>query len=134
MTKKELKQIYNLNREVEMWQRELDKSQCRSLVGSQVITGMPFGYGTSDKVASMACDIAEIRKIIDGLLAQIQQQRKRIMEYIYGIDDSLVRQIVFYRHVSCMGWTGVSLSVGGGNTADSVRMAYNRYMRKQDIK
>lgn len=128
MTKKDLKQIYNLNREVEMWQRELDKSQCRSLVGSQVITGMPFGYGTSDKVASMACDIADTELIIKGKLAEIQQQRKKTMEYINGIDDSLMRQIVFYRHVSCMTWCEVANSIGGNNTENSVKKAYSRFM------
>lgn len=132
MTKKELKQIYNLNREVEMWQRELDKSQCRSLVGSQVITGMPFGYGTSDKVASMACDIADTELIIKGKLAEIQQQRKKIMEYINGIDDSLMRQIIFYRHVSCMTWAEIALSVGGNNSVSAVKMAYKRFFDKQN--
>ena len=131
MTKKELKQIYNLNREVEMWQRELDKKQCRSIVGSQVITGMPFGSGTSDRVADMACDIVETEMIIRGRLAEIQQQRKKIMEYINSIGDSLIRQIIFYRYVSCMEWWEVADSIGGNNTANGVRMACERFLTKK---
>lgn len=131
MTKKELKQIYNLNREVEMWQRELDKKQCRSIVGSQEITGMPFGSGTSDRIADMACDIVETEMIIRGRLAEIQQQRKKIMEYINSIDDSLIRQIIFYRYVSCMEWWEVASSIGGNNTANGVRMACERFLAKK---
>lgn len=131
MTKKELKQIYNLNREVEMWQRELDKKQCRSIVGSQEITGMPFGSGTSDRVADMACDIVETEMIIRGRLAEIQQQRKKIMGYINSIDDSLIRQIIFYRYVSCMEWWEVAGSIGGNNTANGVRMACERFLTKK---
>ena len=111
-----------------MWKKELEKIQCQSFVGSQVITGMPFGYGTSDKVASYACDIAEIVKIIDGLLTQIQYQRKRIIDYIGSIQDSWIRQIVYYRCVSCMSWREVANSMGGNNTENGVKKAYSRFI------
>lgn len=126
MTKEELKQIYYLNKEVRMWQKELERYQCKSLVKSQEITGMPFGGGISDGTARLACDMAEIDAIIKGKLAEIQIQRKKIIEYISGLNDSLLRQIVFLRNVSCMSWNEIAREIGGNNTENSVRMMYNR--------
>lgn len=126
LTKEDLKQIYYLNKEVKMWQRELEKLQCQSLIKGQEITGMPFGSGTTDKVGRMATDIVDIEVIIRGKLAEIQVQQKRIIQYINSIDDSLLRQIVFLRNVSCMSWNEIAGEIGGNNTENSIRMLYNR--------
>ena len=68
VTKEELKQIYYINKEIKMWQKELDRLECKSLVKGQEITDMPFGSGTSDKVADLAIEKADIRLIIEGKL------------------------------------------------------------------
>ena len=130
MTKNELRQIYNLNQEVRMLQRELDKLRCKSLVKSPTVDNMPRGgkkYGIDD----YAADIADYEAAIRGLLAQAQIQRKKIIEYIESIDDSLMRQIIFYRHISCMTWNEVASAIGGGNTEGSVKMQYNRFFKNK---
>jgi hypothetical protein len=128
LTKEELKQIYYLNKEVKMWQKELEKLQCRSLVKGQEITGMPFGTGTSDKVGNMATEMADIEAIIRGKLAEIQIQRKKIIEYINSIDDSLLRQIMFLRNVSCMSWNQIANELGSNENC--VKQIYSRHFRK----
>lgn len=130
MTKEELKQIYYLNKEIKMWQKELEKLQCRSLVKGQEITGMPFGTGTSDKVGNLATEIADIETIIRGKLAEIQIQRKKIIEYINSIDDSLLRQIMFLRNVSCMNWNQIANELGSNENC--VKQMYSRHFRKEE--
>ena len=127
MTKEELKQIYYINKEIKMWQRELDAIECKSLIKGQVLTGMPYGSGTSDPTFNIVAEREKYRKIIDGKLAEIQIQRRKIIEYIDGIDDSLLRQVMFLRNVSCMSWGRVANEIGGSNTENSVRMIYNRH-------
>lgn len=129
ITKDELRKIYYINREIIMWQRELDKLKCASLVKSPIISDMPRG-GQHKGMEDYAINLAECEAMIAGLLARVQAQRKRIMEFINGIDDSLLKQIIFYRHISCMTWNEVANMIGGGNTENSVRMAYNRYFNK----
>lgn len=129
ITKKELKQIYYINREIEMWQRELDKLRCKSLVGSPSFSGMPRG-GIAHGVAEYATDVADIEVVIAGLLAKAQIQRKRIIEYIDGLEDSLTKQIIFYRHVSCMSWAEVANVIGGGNSEENVRQIHTRFFKK----
>jgi len=132
LTKDDLKQIYYLNKEVKMWQKELERLQCRSLAKGQEITGMPFGNGgNTDKVGNMAVDMADIEAIIRGKLAEIQVQRKKIIEYIDGIEDSLLRQIVFLRNVSCMSWNQVAKELG--STENCVKQIYSRHFRKDGL-
>ena len=128
LTREELKQIYYINNEIKMWQKELDRLECKSLVKGQEITDMPFGSGTSDKVADLAIEKADIRLIIEGKLKEIQLQRKKIMEYIDSIDDSLLRQIMFFRNISCMSWNQVANEIG--STENCVKQIYSRHFRK----
>lgn len=129
MTKEELKQIYYLNKEIKMWQRELERIRCKSLVKGQEITGMPFVSGTSDKVGDMAVEKAEIETVIKGLLAKIQLQRKCILEYIESIDDPEMRQILYLRSVSCMNWYQIAKELGEGYSADAVKQRYYRHFK-----
>ena len=127
MTKTELKQIYHLNREIRMWQRELSRLREKSPIGSPDLSGEPHGSGISDKVGDMATTIADIELIIQGKLAEIQVQRKKVMDYIDGVEDSQMRQIITLRHVNCMKWNEIADEVGGNE--DSVRKAYCRYLK-----
>lgn len=130
MTRDDLKQIFYLNKEIKMWQEELDRIQCKSLTGGQEITGMPNGKGgKSDRVGDMAVDTVEIETIVKGKLAEIQMQRKKIMQFIEDIDDSLLRQIVFFRNVSCMNWSQVARELG--STENCVKQIYSRYFRQK---
>lgn len=131
VTKEELSQIYYLNKELQMWQKELESLECQSLLRGQQITGMPFVSGISDKTGDIATTIADIKNIIVGKQAEIQIQKKKIMTYIEKINDSYIRQIIFYRCVSCMSWSKVAREIGGNNTEDSVRMAFNRFFEKK---
>lgn len=65
MTKKELSQLYYLNREIEEQQRRL--RELESLVSSCTaqITGMPKSVQFSDKLAKYAVEIADLKALLD---------------------------------------------------------------------
>ena len=128
MTKSDLEQIYYLNRELKMWETELERVRCKSLVGSPLPSNS-HGSGVSDKVADRAERIIELENRIIAKRDEIQRLRDEAVEYIYGIPDSLTRQIIYYRCVSLMSWRRVAYEVGGYNTAESVRQIYSRFMR-----
>ena len=128
MTKSDLEQIYYLNRELKMWETELERVRCKSLVGSP-LPGNSHGSGVSDKVADRAERIIELEIRIIAKRDEIQRLRDEAVEYIYSIPDSLTRQIIYYRCVSLMSWRRVAYEVGGYNTAESVRQIYSRFMR-----
>ena len=128
MTKSDLEQIYYLNRELKMWETELERVRCKSLVGSP-LPGNSHGSGVSDKVADRAERIIELENRIIAKRDEIQRLRDEAVAYIENIPDSLTRQIVYYRCVSLMNWRRVAYEVGGNNTEESVRQVYSRFMR-----
>ena len=129
MTKSDLEQIYYLNRELKMWETELERVRCKSLVGSP-LPGNSHGSGVSDKVADRAERIIELENRIIAKRDEIQRLRDEAVAYIESIQDSLTRQIIYYRCVSLMSWRRVAYEVGGNNTPDGVRMIYNRFMEQ----
>lgn len=126
MTRTDLEQIYFLHRELQMWGRELERIRGRSLVQSPQ-PGASHGTGTSDKVADRARKTADLERLIAAKRDEIQELRDKAVAYIYGIPDSLTRQIVYYRCVSLFGWRRVAYEVGGNNTEESVRKIYTRF-------
>lgn len=130
MTLKELSQLYYLNREIEMDQRRLRELEARALPGAQVIMGTPHGSGVADIVGRYAAEIADLRGLIEAKHQQCLYERSRLERYIADIDDSLLRQIFTYRFVNGLPWLQVAACIGGNNTADSVRVACNRYIEK----
>ncbi|MCI8387041.1 MAG: hypothetical protein HFE63_01065 [Clostridiales bacterium] len=52
------------------------------------------------------------------------------MRTINSVDDSFMRQVLTYRFVDGLTWYQVAMSVGGGNSADSIRKACVRFLAK----
>lgn len=130
MTTKELSQIYWLNKEKKMWQRELARINNRSLVSGQNHT-RTTGSSTVGVPEAQATNKDDIENIIRDVQVKIDAEEKRMMEYIQSIEDSLMRQIVHYRCVCLWPWNVIAMEIGGGNTADGIRMKFTRYFREK---
>lgn len=129
MTRKELSQLYYLNREIEMDKKRLLELEAEAVSISPNLTGMPRSPGVSDKVGRYAAEIADLKGIIEAKIQQCTYERNRLERYIMDIDDSLLRQIFTYRFINGLPWRQVADSIGGGNTEDGVRMMCNRYIK-----
>lgn len=128
LTVKEMSQLYYLNREIEHLQRQLEELECLAEGTTQMITGMPHGSGTSDKVGRYAVRIADLRSMIDNRKARCWDELNRLNAYIDGVEDSLTRQILTLRYVNGLSWQQVADSVGGGISSDGVRKIQQRYL------
>ena len=127
MTLKQLDQIYYLSREKRMWENKLREIPD---IAAMRYDGTGGGSGISSPVADIAEQREQIRGIISAKLTEISYIEREILEYIGAIDDSLIRQIMTLRHIELKTWVQVALAVGGGNTADSVRMIHDRYLKE----
>lgn len=105
MTRAELEQVYYLKKEILLLQKELK------------------GNGESEVYSGQ----------LEKLYAQVSATSAEIVKYISGIKDSTIRQIVFLRCVKLKSWVSIAMVVGGNNTADSVRMMYKRFLKKEGI-
>ena len=128
MTSKQLDQVFNLTRE----KRELEKM----LLEIPDITAVRYdSIGVSNSsISSPVQKIAEqrekIRELISMKLAEISVAEREILEYIFSINDSQIRRIMRLRHIELKSWLQVANAIGGNNTADSVRMMHDRYLKE----
>ena len=131
MTKEELNQIYYLEKEIEMWRKALNRLQSRSLLPSQEITDMPFGTGISDKVGNHAVTEVDIEDKIKALQKKAIEEQYKVLEYIETIDDSLMKQIIYHRHVLCMKWNEVAKALESSNSPDNLRIMHDRFLEEK---
>lgn len=131
MTKKDLEQIFYLEREIKKDKERLLNLETLATKSTQSINGMPFITDISDKTGRYGTEIAEQKKLIQEKMYEYVAFQNEILKFINGIDDSLVRQIMKGKYIDRLSWAKIALSVGGPNTAGSVRMIHNRFLKKQ---
>ena len=129
-TKSELSQIFYLNKELQMWQREKERLDGKLGASSQPMNGLPHGYGVGDPTGNLAQELAQCHLMISCKCVELQIQRNKIIRYIEELEDSVLRQIMFYRCVSCTSWYEVAREVGGNATMNGVRMTFNRHFKR----
>ena len=130
MSKKELSQLFWLNKEIVMWQQKLTRLENQSLVKGHQLTGMPSSDNrTTSKVENRAIVLEEIREHILNLQNRAEREQVRILKYIEGIEDCFIRQIIQYRFLELKSWKEVAASMGGENTSESVRKALQRFLK-----
>jgi len=132
MTARELSQLYYLNREIEQDNVRLAELEAAAMGTTTKITGLPHGLNVSNKTA-LAAEIADMRTAIEAKKALCVVEYNRLMRYINGIEDSLIRQILSLRHVNGLSWQQVAAHIGGGNTDISVRVAHSRFLKKYNL-
>ena len=66
---------------------------------------------------------------LSELEMELLETLNRVEEFIASISDSHIRRIVNLRVVDGLSWNEVAIRIGG-NTEDSVRKAFERFMEK----
>lgn len=129
MTRRELNQLYHLNREIEQDKQRLRELEAAATNTISRLSDMPHGSGISDKTG-IAVEIVYLKGKTEAKIQQMWYEYNRLTDYINGVPDSYIRQILSLRYINGMGWQQIACSVGGGNTADGVRMACERFIKK----
>lgn len=128
MTIKELSQLYYLRHEIEQEERRIQSLREKATSITASVTGMPHSGGIADKTA-IAADIADCEMLIAAKQNEAIVMYRRLTNYIYGIDDSLTRQIFKARFVDGLKWEQVADKCGG--SAASVKMTVYRYIKRE---
>lgn len=70
------------------------------------------------------------KSTLEILEFDLLQKTNDVEEFIASIEDSRMRRIINLRFIENYSWNKVADYIGGGNTEDSARMAFNRFMKK----
>ena len=117
MTKNELMQIYYLNREIMNDTEELVELKIKS---RECFDNEDYLEIIKEREKEIVAKIRRCTKIKD-----------KVTKFINSIEDSLTRQIFYYRFVKSMSWKRVAYMTGGCNTEESVRKIAERYLKSQ---
>lgn len=124
---------------------ELRESMDGGMLESPVISDMPKAPSVGNKVESTVVRaigleealkrkgdaIRDIETLISARQTLCLLERKRLEDYIAGVDDGFLRQVFTLRFINGLPWEQVAESIGGGNKAESVRKACYRYINKR---
>lgn len=132
MTKKELSQLYYLNKEIVAEKQRLAELEELATNISSKISGLPHINELSDKTA-IAAEIADVKAIITTRIKDSVAEYNRLNHYINSIDDSLIRLILRYRYIDHFSWNVTALKIGNGNSADSIRMIHTRFLKEEKL-
>ena len=134
MTRQELKQIRYLKREIELLQEQI--AAVESEIVTDKVTGSDPDHPWTERhyiIRGLPGErnekLLRLRDRLERRMKDLQDMRAEIFEWVEGIEDSLLRQIIVLRHVNGLSWRQVAREIGGGNTADGVRMIHDRYLR-----
>jgi hypothetical protein len=89
------------------------------------IEGIPFPEYSRKKTLLYARK-ATLQLLEDDLL----EKTNEVEEFIASVDDSRIRRIINLRFLENQSWNKVADQIGGNNTEDSVRKAFDRFMKE----
>lgn len=71
------------------------------------------------------------KRTLDKQETKLLQMVSDIEKFLNGIEDSFIRRIINLRVIEQLSWNKVADKMGGYNTEDSVRMAFERFLKKK---
>ena len=89
------------------------------------IEGFPYPEYTSKRTLLLSSKLRQ-----EELEVKIKDMINEIEAYIFGIEDSHMRRIASFRVIDGLSWSQVAVKIGGGNTDESVKKAFYRYLEK----
>ncbi len=129
MTIRDFSKLIYLKKEIAAHQRQLDELEQSLELRQALFLGLrEFSLGAVDD--AMRDEMEQCRQLLETSMKKSLAEYKRLVVFISEIDDSLIRQVVFFRFIQGLTWTQTAAEVGGGNNADSIRMMVKRYLAK----
>jgi hypothetical protein len=130
MTKKELSQLYYLNREIEEIQNRILELETLAGGCTSYITGMPRATGINDKIAKYAAEIVDLKCLLDLNLKKCFYELNRINRFIDSVEDAEMRMILTFRYINGLPWEHVAMNISPYATGDAVRKSHDRFLKK----
>lgn len=133
-TRKDLKKYRRLLTEVELLKRQLEKIEPEFVRDSVNGSALEFPY-TVHKVhiegydlESYKIKVARMNRRIVNKMNELVEEKDRLIEFIYGIENSEVRQIFIYKYIDGLTWKEIADNMNYGVTA--IRNKHRGYINK----
>lgn len=134
--KKQLKQLYNLNREIDHLKRQIENMSGEPQIVTDSVTASSRSFPYTQHIVLIS-GVQDFGDRLERLKSRLANRLDKVIETveklnaeIEAIPDSEIRLILTMRYINNLEWKQIARKIGGGNTADGVRMIHNRYLDK----
>lgn len=129
------KEIRDLEKAIISTEKKIDMLKknevCDTVTGSRSdLTIGPIkvrGHPTKE-YGKRVSELQKKKTLMNDKKMELLRAEREAEEYIQSIQDSSLRRIMRYRYIDGLGWQQVAVKMGRHYTADSCRMAHNRFM------
>jgi len=119
MTKFDLKKLKDLNKEIEILNRQMANIHVKANIATDKVKGSSpyFPYVehcikiTGVDVAGYERKVARIRKSLAKRIHEALDKKAEILEYINAVEDIEVRNILTLRYSECMTWEDIEVEL-----------------------
>lgn len=136
------KKIHDLEDKIPKIQARIDEIEAGEIVKDKVkggeggiqcfnIEGVPNREYEKRKTELMTKKLLlnQRKNTLELLEFDILQKINDVELFIASVEDSRIRRIINLRFIEGLQWNEVAIKIGGGNTEDSVRKMYERFMK-----
>jgi len=132
MTKKELGQLFYLEKEIEFLEKQIQEIESKSVISSSVVSGENKNNIT-DKVGEIATKLSDYRTLICITLEKLYHQRNMIEKYIETLDDSQLRLILRMRFIKFYNWGKIAHEIKAAGESTPRMMVENFFKNNDEI-
>lgn len=133
MTKENLKRYRGLLTEVNLLKKQLEKIEPEFVRDSVNGSASQFPY-TNHKVHIEGYDlegykrkVARLNRRIVNKMDELVEEKDRLIEFIYDIENSEVRQIFIYRYIDGLVWKEIGDKMNYGTS--TIRLKHDSFIR-----
>lgn len=134
MTKEELSRLRKIKTEIDQIKKELESIEPEYTQDSVTGSYAYFPYTQhSVKIAGYAIDsykrkVQRIQNRLNSKLSELVEEKDRITEFIYSIDDGDLRQILTYRYMNGLTWKEIGESMNYATS--TIRLKHDGFIKK----
>ena len=129
MTKKELKNLYYLKKEIVEQKKRIKELENLATSCTAKVTELTNKTEVIDKVGNYATEIADLKRLLDLNLKKRFYELVRLDKFIESIEDSEIRTILMLRYAQGLSWQQIAKDmevIGDGSTE---RKKHNRFLK-----
>ncbi len=130
MTREKLESLHGLRRDIRSIDALMQRERARATGTVGNLSAVSGGGGVSDKVGDGSVNLVELEERKKRLQRKYQANYTELCVFVSCIGDPVLAKIIEGRCIRDYKWVRVAVEVGGGNTEDTVRQRYNRFVKQ----
>ena len=125
-----LGQLTQLRREVDLLSQRIAELELAAQGGAGRVTGMPRGTARWDRTGDYAAKLADLADRLEARRGRCMDLLGALYDFIDGVEDSRMRQILTYRYVDGESWRCIAGYIGERDEQYPRRL-HNRFLAKE---